>query len=113
MGMTKSELLRELITLSFWYLQKTCHFFKFHWSVLFILNKIKNEGEDIYIPMEFVGTAFHGDKVQVEILKRSDHSSGRRREGRIKKIIERTRDTIVGTLSLPLEIPLAIQTLEQ
>ncbi len=55
------------------------------------------EGEDIYIPMEFVGTAFHGDKVQVEILKRSDHSSGRRREGRIKKIIERTRDTIVGT----------------
>lgn len=51
--------------------------------------------EDIFIPPEFVKTALHGDKVQVEILKNS--GLGRRREGMIRKIVERARDTMVGT----------------
>lgn len=53
--------------------------------------------EDIFIPPESVGTALNGDKVQAEVLK--DSRSGRCREGVIRRIIERARDTVVGTFA--------------
>lgn len=58
---------------------------------------VEGQEEDIFIPPESENTALHGDKVQVEILEGSH--SGRRREGMIKKVIERSRDTIVGTFA--------------
>lgn len=53
--------------------------------------------EDIFIPPEATATALQGDKVQVEVLKES--RSGRRREGIVRKILERARDTVVGTFA--------------
>jgi ribonuclease R len=58
---------------------------------------IDGEEEDVFIPPEAVGTALNNDRVQVEILKES--RSGRRREGIIRKIVERARDTVVGTFA--------------
>ncbi len=53
--------------------------------------------EDVFIPPEAVGTALNNDRVQVEVFK--DSRSGRRREGIIRKIVERARDTVVGTFA--------------
>lgn len=50
--------------------------------------------EDIYIPMEHVNSAFHLDMVQAAV---SPRSSGRRREGRIVKILSHGKQQLVGT----------------
>ncbi len=50
--------------------------------------------EDIYIPMEHVNGAFHLDMVQAAV---SPRSSGRRREGRIVKILSHGKQQLVGT----------------
>jgi len=50
--------------------------------------------DDVYIPPEAVGAAFHGDRVEVEIVGRS----GRGVEGRIVRIIERRNSRIAGLL---------------
>ena len=52
-------------------------------------------GEDIYIPEEETGGAFHGDKVQVALKK--ENKPGKRREGRVIKVLERGNREIVGT----------------
>ncbi len=54
---------------------------------------------DIFIAAENIGTAMHGDRVVARISR--DEPYGRvkgRREGRVIRILQRTHDTIVGTL---------------
>jgi len=56
------------------------------------------EGQkDIYIKSRDLGTAIHGDKVQVEILSKR---GGENPEGRVTEIIERGRKRFVGRLEL-------------
>lgn len=55
----------------------------------------EEEGEDVYIPEEETGGAFHGDRVQI-ILKKEE-KGGKRREGRVVKVLERGTREIVGT----------------
>ncbi len=50
--------------------------------------------EDIYIPEEYVNGAFHMDTVEVELLP---ESSGKRREGKIRSILVRGIEELVGT----------------
>ena len=54
-----------------------------------------DEEEDIFIPGKGIGTALHGDHVQV-LLEREE-KPGRRREGTVVKILERGAKEIVGT----------------
>ena len=56
---------------------------------------LDENGEDIYIPEEETGGAFHGDKVQVALKK--ENKPGKRREGRVIKVLERGNREIVGT----------------
>lgn len=50
--------------------------------------------QDIYIPEEYTGSAFHKDKVEVVLLKTS---MGKRQEGQIVKVLEHEITQIVGT----------------
>lgn len=54
----------------------------------------QEEGEDIYIPEDQTGSAMHGDEVQAALLP---ERSGRRREGKIVKILSRAVTEVVGT----------------
>ena len=60
------------------------------------------EQPDIFIPAENTGTAMHGDRVVARITRDEAYPRAKdrrgRREGRIIRILERARDTIVGTL---------------
>ena len=49
--------------------------------------------QDIFIPHNMLGGAFHKDTVNVELLK----GSGRRPEGRIVKVLERGITEVIGT----------------
>ncbi len=49
--------------------------------------------EDLFIPWPAMGSAVHGDRVIARVEKRK---RGQRREGRIIKVLERARETIVG-----------------
>lgn len=51
--------------------------------------------EDIFIPADSVNTALHQDKVQV--LLKKDQKPGKRREGAVLKILERSTLEVVGT----------------
>ncbi|MED9883400.1 MAG: ribonuclease R [Blautia sp.] len=51
--------------------------------------------EDIFIPADSVNTALHQDKVQV--LLKKDQKPGKRREGVVLKILERSTSEVVGT----------------
>lgn len=51
--------------------------------------------EDIFIPADSVNTALHQDKVQVFLKK--DQKPGKRREGAVLKILERSTSEVVGT----------------
>lgn len=55
---------------------------------------IEGEAEDIFIPEDATMGAMHGDKVMIKI---TDEYTGRRREGAIVSIIERSKSEIVGT----------------
>ena len=55
---------------------------------------IEGEDEDIFIPEDYVHGAFHTDTVEVEILP---VQSGKRKEGRIRNILVRGIQEIVGT----------------
>ena len=55
----------------------------------------KSKLSDIFIPEKHFGLAFHGDTVEVKILKKS---RGKNLEGEIVKVIERKNDKIIGTL---------------
>ncbi|HEX7090154.1 MAG TPA: ribonuclease R [Longimicrobiales bacterium] len=51
-------------------------------------------GADLYIPVEGLGSAVDGDRVIARIEKKR---RGQRREGRIIRVLERGRESIVGT----------------
>lgn len=53
--------------------------------------------EDIFIPEEYVNSALHGDKVRFVITK--EGGNGKRKEGRIIKILEHTVKDVVGYYS--------------
>jgi ribonuclease R len=57
---------------------------------------------DIFIAGENTGTAMHGDRVVARITRDEAYARAKdrrgRREGRVIRILERARDTIVGTL---------------
>jgi ribonuclease R len=57
---------------------------------------------DIFIAAENTGTAMHGDRVVARISRDEPYRRAKdrrgRREGRVIRILERARDTIVGTL---------------
>ncbi len=48
---------------------------------------------DLFIPWQGMGSAVHGDRVVARVEKRR---RGQRREGRIIKVLERARETVVG-----------------
>jgi ribonuclease R len=58
--------------------------------------------QDIFIAAENTGTAMHGDRVVArinrDVLPRRAKDRRGRQEGRVIRILERARDTIVGTL---------------
>ncbi|MCR5557502.1 MAG: ribonuclease R, partial [Butyrivibrio sp.] len=56
--------------------------------------EVEGQDEDLFIPEEYVHGAFHSDTVEVEILP---ETSGKRREGRIRNILVRGMEEIVGT----------------
>lgn len=49
--------------------------------------------EDIFVPQNRLNKAFHGDIVEIELIKKRN---GRRPEGRITKVVERGKKTYVG-----------------
>ncbi len=49
--------------------------------------------EDLFVPWQGMGSAVHGDRVVARVEKRR---RGQRREGRIIKVLERARETVVG-----------------
>ncbi|MBQ8031027.1 MAG: ribonuclease R [Butyrivibrio sp.] len=56
--------------------------------------EVEGRDEDIFIPEEYVHGAFHTDTVEVEILP---ESTGKRQEGRIRNILVRGMEEVVGT----------------
>src|SRR5690606_32836967 len=52
-------------------------------------------GEDVYVPGGWLNTAMDGDRVAVRIERRP---RGRNPEGRVIRVLERARETIVGPL---------------
>ncbi len=53
-----------------------------------------SEMKDIFIPFHAMGTAFHGDLVEVEL---SAIQKGKTTEGKVVRVLERNRKEIVGT----------------
>lgn len=56
--------------------------------------QVEGRDEDIYIPEEYVHGAFHSDTVEVELLP---DNGGKRAEGRIRNILVRGLEEVVGT----------------
>lgn len=56
--------------------------------------EVEGREQDLFIPEEYVGSAFHKDTVQVALLP---PSGGKRQEARIIKILARGITTLVGT----------------
>lgn len=59
--------------------------------------EIEGEEEDLFIPPEYTGAALHQDKVFVEVNPNQHQGEGRRKEGRIIKVLERGLKEVVGT----------------
>lgn len=57
--------------------------------------EIPEAEEDIFIPEESIGTALHGDTVQIVVKK--DGKDGKRCEGEVVKVLERGTSEVVGT----------------
>ena len=55
---------------------------------------IEGQDDDIFIPAKYVNTAFHHDVVAIELL---EESRGQRQEGRVVEVLERGKDTLVGS----------------
>lgn len=52
-------------------------------------------GEDVFVPGSWLDTAMDSDRVAVRIERKP---RGRNREGRVIRVLERARETVVGTL---------------
>lgn len=57
---------------------------------------VEGEDDDYYINERNIGGAFHSDKVLMEIIQ-DNPKSGKRKEGRIVKVLERGITSVVGT----------------
>ncbi len=55
---------------------------------------IEGENQDIFIPGDATKGALHGDKVMITI---KEEQTGRRREGAVVNIVERSNDRVIGT----------------
>ena len=58
--------------------------------------EIEGEEQDIFIPEDHVCGAMDGDKVQISLLP-GKAEAGKRREGKIERILERAVKQVVGT----------------
>ncbi len=58
--------------------------------------RVENEPDDIFIPEDYCNNAFHGDLVKVR-LNGQGGGHGRRKEGEIIQILQRSMHTVVGT----------------
>ena len=56
--------------------------------------EVEGRDEDIFIPEEYVHGAFNSDTVEVEIVSKS---TGKREEGRIRNILVRGIEEVIGT----------------
>ena len=56
--------------------------------------EVEGREDDLYIPEDLKGGAFHQDRVQVELVP---GSHGRRQEARVVKVLERGMKQLVGT----------------
>ncbi len=54
---------------------------------------VEGEEQDILIPAEYTGDAFHKDTVEIELVPRH----GKRKEGKVVKVLERGCKELVGT----------------
>ena len=55
---------------------------------------IEGEPDDVFIPAKYTAGALHHDRVQIVIT--CEKSQGRRREGRVVKVLEHGADHLVG-----------------
>ena len=55
-------------------------------------------GEDVFLPQGVLSGAMHGDRALVRTFAPSKRGKGMQREGEVLKILQRARETIVGTL---------------
>lgn len=55
-------------------------------------------GEDVFLPQGALSGAMHGDRALVRTFAPSKRGKGMQREGEVLKILQRARETIVGTL---------------
>lgn len=62
--------------------------------------KDEESGEEIFIAPDLISNAIHGDTVEVSLFAQSSgrKDRGARREGEITRVIQRSRQTVVGTL---------------
>lgn len=60
-------------------------------------NKEEQGLDDIFVPHVRLKTALHGDKVEVQVYARK---RGRQSEGEVIRIIQRARETFVGTIDI-------------
>ncbi len=58
--------------------------------------RIEGQDDDIFIPEQQCGNAYDGDTVMVQIYREAG-GKGRRREGKVIKVVERANGIIVGT----------------
>ena len=56
--------------------------------------EVEGQEEDLYIPAEYTGGAFHQDTVEVELLKKPN---GKRQEAKVVKVISHAITQVVGT----------------
>lgn len=59
--------------------------------------QIEGREDDLFIPEDKTGGAFHKDIVQVMLIKDKRHGSGRRTEAQVTRIIQRGITELVGT----------------
>ncbi|MCR5773788.1 MAG: ribonuclease R [Lachnospiraceae bacterium] len=57
--------------------------------------RAEEAGEDVFIPVDSVHSAMHGDMVEIRVTKKAH--GGKSAEGEIQRVIERATDTVVGT----------------
>lgn len=69
--------------------------------------RVEGEKEDIFIPEDNCQSAFHGDVVQIRLTGHGG-GSGRRREGKIIRILTRKVSSLVGTFTANKKITFVI-----
>lgn len=55
----------------------------------------EDETPDVFVPSSYLNGAMHGDKVVVKVTR--EENRGKKREGEIIRILERTNKTVIGT----------------